>query len=405
MNYLSRRGHGDSEITDKLSSQIAIIHRPMNRLLPLPIGQHVAQYPILQGGMAVEVSGANLAAAVANAGGVGVISTLGLGLNSAYFTSQSGRRPKPNQFFEANRLALIDELQKARELSPDGILGVNVIVATRNYLTLARTAAEQGANLIVTGAGLPMPLPEVLADFPEVAIVPIVSTVQAAQLLCQTWQQKYDRLPDAFVLECPKTSGGHVGVHEEELNNPAYCLQYLLPEMLDYLEHELGVFIPLIAAGGVSDQADIDKMLSLGANGVQIGTRFIATHECDADIRFKEFVLKAKPEDLVIVPSPVGVPGRALRNAFTEQAIAQSPDMDHRCIANCLESCLYRDRKQTYCLLHALNCAARGDVEQGLIFSGSKLGYGDRLVSVAELMAELTQPFAIDHPVPALQGV
>ncbi|HEY9641453.1 MAG TPA: nitronate monooxygenase family protein [Coleofasciculaceae cyanobacterium] len=362
----------------------------------MKIGQHIAQHPIVQGAMAVRVSGANLAGAVANAGGVGVISSLGLGLNSPYFEAQGKR----GNFFNANRLALIDELQKARAISPDGIIGVNILIATRDYPTLARTAAANGANLILTAAGLPLTLPEYTADYPDVALVPMVCGVDAVQTICQTWQQQYHRLPDALIVENAQAVGGHIGTTCETFND---SIAGLMSKILAYL-HQLGANIPLIAAGGIGRRSDVDRMLALGAKGVQVGTRFITTVECDADRRYKEFHLNALPQDRMIVPSPVGKPARALRNAFAEQAVlektvhpnatvrtnAGTSKLERRCIANCLETCLYRDTQQTYCILQALARAAGGDVENGLIFSGTHMGQTERIMSVAEVMAELT---------------
>ncbi|MBE9181472.1 nitronate monooxygenase [Oculatella sp. LEGE 06141] len=355
----------------------------LRSLPPLRIGQHTAHYPIVQGAMAVRVSGASLAGAVANAGGVGVISSLGLGLNSPYF----GTRLRQGTFFIANQLALVDELQKARALSPDGMIGVNILVATKDYSVVARTAAANGANLIITAAGLPLHLPAYTASYPEVALVPMVCGLEAVQTICQTWQQQYDRLPDAFIVENSKAAGGHIGTTCEEFNSQ---IENVLPHIQNYLQNQLQVTIPLIAAGGIWERADVDRMLALGASGVQVGTRFITTEECDADRRYKEFHLNASSGDVVVVPSPVGKPARALRNAFAEKAIAASPDLERRCIANCLENCLCRDHRQSYCILQALAKAACGDVENGLVFSGANVGRAEQILSVAEVMAELT---------------
>jgi len=356
-------------------------------LHPLRIGKHIVQYPIVQGAMAVGVSGAKLAGAVANAGGVGVIASLGLGLHSPDFHQR-----KRNSFFAANRLALIDELTKARNISPDGVMAVNILVATKDYPVLAQTAAAQGANLIITGAGVPVCLPEYTADYPDVALVPSVSNLFSAQLICQTWQRQYNRLPDALIVENCQQVGGHFS-QCEDVNSPGFSIESVIFQLRQYCEEQLGVKIPLIVAGGIGDRTDIDKMLAIGADGVQIGTRFITTEECDAHRRYKDYHLQASAADIVTVPSPVGKPSRALRNSFAEQAMTHSSTtLERRCIANCLETCLYRDTGKTYCLLQALSKAALGDVEHGLIFSGANVGYTDRIMSVTELMAELTQP-------------
>ncbi|BAZ49568.1 2-nitropropane dioxygenase, NPD [Nostoc sp. NIES-4103] len=339
-------------------------------LHPLRIGKHIVRYPIVQGAMAVGVSGAKLAGAVANAGGVGVIASLGLGLHSPNFHQR-----KRGSFFEANRLALIDELTKARTISPDGAIAVNILVATKNYPVLAQTAAAQGANLIITGAGLPLTLPQYTADYPDVALVPSISNLSSAQLICQTWQREYNRLPDALIVENCQLVGGHF-TQCEHVNSSEFSIESLISQLRDYLKQQLGVMIPLIVTGGISDRTDIDRMLAIGADGVQIGTRFITTEECDADQRYKDYHLQACAEDIVTVPSPVGKPSRALRNSFAEQAmIDSSTTLERRCIANCLETCLCRDSGKTYCLLQALAKAARGDVEHGLIFSGANVRY------------------------------
>lgn len=354
-------------------------------LHPLQIGKHIARYPIVQGAMAVRVSGANLAGAVANAGGVGVIASLGIGLDSPYFDKR-----KRKSFFTANKLALIDELTKARNISPDGVIGVNILVATKDYLVLAQTAAAQGANLIITGAGLPLTLPEYTADYPDVALIPTVANVEAAQFLCQTWQSRYNRLPDALIIENCQMIGGHF-TQCEQVNMPGFSIATVIAQLRDYLEKHIGVMIPLIVSGGICDRSDIERMIQIGANGVQIGTRFITTLECDADSRYKERHLQAHAADIVTVPSPVGKPSRALQNFFTEQVITDASTLERRCIANCLEVCLCRDKSKTYCLLQALSQAASGDVENGLIFSGTNIGNTQRIMSVAELMSELVR--------------
>jgi len=342
--------------------------------------------------MGVRISGANLAAAVANAGGIGIISAVALGFNSPYCDHTIANvRQRREQFFEANRLALIDELKLARSLSPQGILGINAMVVAQDYETLVRTAAEYGAQVIISGAGLPFQLPGFTAQYPDVALVPIISTTRAARVICRKWEKQYGRLPDAFVVENPNTAGGHLGAKYEELDQPELNAEQVIPELLTYLREDVGCPIPVIAAGGVWDRADIDRMLALGASGVQMGTRFILTEECDADLRYKEFHLHAKPEDVVVVTSPVGLPGRALRNPFVEKVIAHSTDLEHRCLFNCLHHCRCRDTGELYCIVQALDKAAQGDVENGLVFSGSNAGRAEKIVSVAELMAELCQ--------------
>lgn len=358
----------------------------MTTLPTLQIGNYIARYPIIQGGMGIRISGARLASAVANAGGIGIISAVALGFGSSYFDpKQRGKR----NIFEANRLALIEELQKARQLSPEGIIGINSMVAGQDHETLVRTAAANGANLIIAGAGLPMHLPKYTRDYSDVALVPIISSTRAAKAICRKWQRQHGRLPDAFVVENPNSAGGHLGAKKEELGQPNLSAEQVIPELIRYLREDLQVEIPVIAAGGIWDRSDIDRTLRLGASGVQMGTRFITTDECDADWKYKEYHRDAKSEDVVIVPSPVGLPGRALKNSFAVKAMAQAPDLNKRCFGSCLQVCNCRDRAEHYCIARALDKAARGDVDNGLIFAGSNAGRAERIIPVAELMAEL----------------
>lgn len=356
----------------------------------LQIGLSTARYPIIQGGMGVRISGASLAAAVANAGGIGIISASGLALNSPYFDAdEPNPKKRHQQFLNASQLALIDELNTARYLSPTGIIGVNIMVAAREYELLVRTAVEHGANLIVAGAGLPLQLPTYTQDHPEVALVPIVSSIRAAQVICRKWQRQQGRLPDAFIVEDPQLAGGHLGAAADNLNDPDWAATAVIPGLVSYLKAEFQTPIPVIAAGGIWDQNDIVRALELGAHGVQIGTRFITTYECDADPRYKEFHFNASPEDVRLIPSPVGLPGRALLNPFAEKIMAGTPNPQGKCLANCLKRCKFRDQRETYCILQALDRAARGDVENGVIFAGTNAGRSKRMMSVAELMREL----------------
>jgi NAD(P)H-dependent flavin oxidoreductase YrpB (nitropropane dioxygenase family) len=218
--------------------------------------------------------------------------------------------------------------------------------------------------------------------------VPTVANVDSAQYLCETWKSRYNRLPDALILENCQKVGGHF-TQCEQINVPGFSVGWVIAQVREYLAEKMGVSIPLIVTGGISDRTNIDQMLAMGADGVQIGTRFITTIECDAHQDYKQRHLQAHPEDVVTVPSPVGKPSRALRNPFTEQIMADSSP-ERRCIANCLDICLFRDKGKTYCLLNALAQAARGDIENGLMFSGTNVSQNQHLISVAELMADLT---------------
>jgi nitronate monooxygenase len=354
----------------------------MTEIKPLKIGKHTASLAIMQGAMAVRVSGGNLAGSVAKYGGIGMIASLGLGLKSLELKVQK-------DYFRANKLALIEELNKARLISPQGIIGVNIITAMRDYPDLARTAAANGADLIVAAGGLPLDLPEHVADYPDIALVPMVCGLEALQNICQTWFKRYNRLPDAFVVENSREVGGHIGSTCSESQEP---IAKLVAQISQYIQDNFGRQIPLIIAGGIWDQKDFQKMLDLGAQGVLVGTRFITTDECDAQLAYKKFHLYSQqPNKLTIVPSPVGKPARALSNKFTEEIIAQGHISAKKiCIANCLSTCLYRDQGETYCIISALAKAQSGDMENGLIFSGSNVGRAKELTSVAQVMRELT---------------
>lgn len=361
-----------------------------NPLPSLSIGSKVARYPIIQGGMGIRISGANLAAAVANAGGIGIISAMGLGFNSPYFDPDEPNPKRRHQaFLEANRLALMDELALARRLSPKGIIGINVMVAAREYETMVQVAVEHGADLVIAGAGLPLRLPDYAIANPQVALMPIVSTLRAAQVICRKWQRQHQRLPDGFIVESPRYAGGHLGAKATEIDDPSLSADAVIPELCRYIKDVLKVEIPVIAAGGIVNRGDIEQRLALGASGVQLGTAFITTHECDADPRYKAFHLQGNEQETLLVPSPVGLPGRALRNAFTEKILAGTPNPKGQCIANCLKQCKFRDEQQNYCILQALDRASRGDITTGLVFSGGRSGVFKQLSSVAERIEQL----------------
>ena len=301
----------------------------------LSIGDLVAKVPVIQGGMGVGISLHRLAAAVASEGGIGVIAGAMIGMREP----DVAKNPK-----EANQRALKTELSQARELT-DGILGVNIMVALTDFASLVQTAITERADVIFSGAGLPLDLPKHLysacqekkEDF-KTKLVPIVSSSRAAGIICKKWLSRFDYLPDAFVVEGPK-AGGHLGFKTEEINDPHFSLETLVPAVADTLkefEDKKGKAIPIIAAGGIYTGEDIARFLSLGASGIQMGTRFIATEECDADIRFKEAFMKATPEDITIIKSPVGLPGRALKSRFID-AIEEGK-RNFRCIFKCIST-------------------------------------------------------------------
>ncbi len=351
----------------------------------LTIGKYTSKYPIIQGGMGIRISASKLSAAVANAGGIGVVSTVALGLDSPYYTKE---KATSKDYFSANILALQDELKMARKLSPKGIIGVNCMVAISDYEQMVRTSAEFGAQIIFSGAGLPFGLPDFVSDYPDVAVVPIISSVKAASIIIRKWERVHKRMPDGFVVETPNSAGGHLGAKPEEITDPDFSLEKVIPEVLSYLDKEAQLKIPVVGAGGIFNHEDILKMMGLGAHAVQLGSRFVCTDECDASDEFKELFMKAKKEDIVIVKSPVGMPGRAIRNEFTER-FEKGLDVDDKCFAKCLKHCACRDNRETYCIASVLDKAQRGNIAEGLFFAGSNAWRIKKIVPVQTLMDEL----------------
>ena len=273
----------------------------------LRIGSFTSDIPIIQGGMGVRVSLASLSSAVANEGGIGTISSIGLGDIEA----------SKQEYERISREALIKEIRKAKSKT-DGHLAVNFMGVLSNVNDLIKSSIDEGIKMIVFGAGLPMKLPDLVND-PSVNLVPIISSARVAELILRIWDKRYERTADGLILEGP-LAGGHLGFSEEQLEHPQeYSLEKLLPEVLESIklyEDKYSKKIPVITAGGIYDGKDIARMLSLGASGVQMGTRFVCTKECGVSQEFKQAYLDAKEEDIVIIKSPVGMPGRAIRNEF-----------------------------------------------------------------------------------------
>ena len=296
----------------------------------LRIGDLVAKVPIIQGGMGIGVSLSGLASAVADQGGIGVIATAGMGI----LAPDSGA-----DYIEASINVLREEIRKAKEATK-GILGVNIMVALTNFADMVETSISEGIDVILSGAGLPLDLPKYLKDGVKTKLVPIISSAKAARIICKRWLARYNKLPDAFVVEGPM-AGGHLGFRSEQLDDPVYALEKIIPEVVETVgifERENGVKIPVIAAGGIYTGADILEFIRLGAAGVQMGTRFVATHECDADIEFKNTYIAAKQEDLIIIESPVGLPGRAIKNDFID-SICRGLKKPFQCPYHCITSC------------------------------------------------------------------
>lgn len=351
---------------------------------PLVIGDLEAKIPIVQGGMGVGISLSGLASAVANEGGIGVIATADIGMDESDFLRDPSK---------ANVRALKKEIRKARELTK-GILGANIMVALTDYSNLVMTAIEEGIDIIFSGAGLPLNLPGFLQKDSKTKLVPIVSSARAAGIIAKKWKNSFNYLPDAVVVEGP-LAGGHLGFSEEHISDPDYALEKIIPEVIEALElykTKDGSPIPVIAAGGIYTGADIYKFFQLGAAGVQMATRFVTTHECDANIRFKEAYINAKESDIAIIKSPVGMPGRAIRNAFLDE-VSQGKRKPFKCPYHCLKTC---DPKNTpYCISFALINAKKGNLSHGFAFAGSNAYRASEIISVKELIAILKKEYEI----------
>lgn len=353
----------------------------MNTLPVLKLGRHQPRYPLIQGGMGVGISGPVLSGTVALHGAVGTIASVGLAVNSPHYNGKN--------YFEANQEAVKDALAKARDIAPAGVLAVNCMVALTDYELHVRSACEGGTNIIISGAGLPLKLPGYTKDFPDVALVPIVSSKKAADLIVRRWEKLYNRLPDGFVVETPQYAGGHLGVTKaEQVNDEAFSLERVVPELVEHLENELKLDIPVIAAGGIWDRKDMMHAFSLGARGVQMGTRFACTFEGDASEGFKQAYIDAKEEDVVLIQSPAGLPGRALKNPFIKKYLEGHVE-SKPCIANCLTHCRYKKTRETFCIAQALVDSFNGNWEEGLFFCGSNVTRADRMEHVEDIIKEL----------------
>ncbi|QGY41406.1 nitronate monooxygenase [Pseudodesulfovibrio cashew] len=360
------------------------------QLPSLSFGDLTAKLPIIQGGMGVGISLSGLASAVANEGGIGVIATSMIGMRDP----QRAKDPEG-----ADHRSLIEEIRKARSKMTDGLLGVNIMCALTNYSDMVKTSIREGVDVIISGAGLPMDLPGYLREVKEemkqevkTKLIPIVSSGRAANILCKKWMKKFDYLPDGFVVEGPK-AGGHLGFKAEQLEEPEYQLERIVSDVIAAVRpfresHKKD--IPVIAAGGVYTGEDIAKFLEMGAAGVQMGTRFVATHECDADEAFKRAYVNAKQEDVTIIKSPVGLPGRALKNAFLD-AVASGLKHPKKCVHKCLHSCA--EENSPYCIAQALVNAYRGKLNAGFAFAGANAYLVDKIVSVKELMNSLKDEY------------
>jgi len=348
----------------------------VNKIPSLFIGDLEINPPIIQGGMGVRVSGSRLASAVANEGCAGIIASVGLG---AYEDASASK------FVELNNDALRSEIRKARSLT-NGIIGVNVMVVLSNYEELVKICVEEKVDMIICGSGLPMDLPKQTAGS-DIKLIPIVSSARAFNIIYRKWKQNYNRVPDAVILEGPM-AGGHLGFsYDEVINNTARPLEELVKELVDYIA-PLEETIPVIAAGGIFDGNDIAKFLKIGAAGVQMATRFVCTTECDVHDDFKQAYLSATKDDIAIINSPVGLPGRVIRNAFTERAML-GETIPFKCPHHCLRSC--NPRTAPYCIAKVLADASKGHLLNAFVFAGSNAYRCTEIVSVKTLVDQLTE--------------
>ncbi len=357
----------------------------MSNIPALKIGDLVAKVPIIQGGMGVGISLSSLAGAVAKEGAIGVISAAEIGMieEKDFF-----QHPQ-----EANKRALRKEIRKAKDISGGGIIGINIMIAMSEFEELCIVAAQEKADIIFAGAGLPLtvPIDEIRKNNTKFGV--IVSSARATELIFRYWDRHYKDMPDCVVVEGPK-AGGHLGFRYEEIFDPNFALEKITPPVIDVVkkyEEKYSKKIPVVAAGGIYSGEDIYFFMNeVGVDGVQMGTRFVATHECDADIKFKEAYIKAKKEDVVIIKSPVGLPGRAINNKFLED-VKKGKKQPFKCIWQCLKGCDYK--KAPYCITQALVNAQKGKFAGGFAFAGENVYRVDKIVSVKELIDELVEGY------------
>ena len=349
---------------------------------PLQIGNLKVDVPIIQGGMGVCISLSGLAAAVANEGGAGIISAVGIGMTEPNYRKH---------FRESNLIAFRKQIRKART-ETTGVLGANIMLAVSDYEDLLKVAIEEGLDMVILGAGLPLHKPESISDdlfrYTDTKFIPKVSSAKATRLIFSYWSTKHSRIPDAVVIE-GSLAGGHLGFKMAELDNSPASLESIVKETKEVLkpfEQKHGRRIPIIAGGGIYTGKDIHKIMEAGANAVKMGTRFVTTHECDADIKFKESYLKASKDDITLIQSPVGLPGRVIKNEFVEQ-IKNGMKKPVKCPWKCLKNCNFKE--VPYCIAEALFNAGQGDMENGFAFAGTNAYRATKIESVKEVMASL----------------
>lgn len=352
----------------------------------LRIGKFTAPLPIIQGGMSVGISLSGLASAVANEGGIGVIGAAAIGMLESDFATN---------YREANRRALRKEIRKARALTK-GLIGVNILMALTDFDDLWQVAIEEEVDFVFAGAGLPINDPSTISfkelEHLHTSFIPIVSSGRAVKIIFSQWSKKFGFVPDAVVVEGP-LAGGHLGFKREQIVDPRFRLENLVKEVRETIkpfEKEFQKDIAVIAAGGIYSGEDIYRFLQLGADGVQMATRFVATHECDADEAFKQAYLQAKKEDIMIIQSPVGLPGRAIRNQFLDQ-VEEGKKNPYRCPWHCLKTCDYT--RAPYCISMALTKAQKGILSAGFAFAGENVHRINEITTVKQLILTLKKEY------------
>src|SRR6056297_2962583 len=339
----------------------------------LNINGLIPKLPLVQRGMAVGISLSNLAAAVANAGGIGVIGTAGIGFQE---------KKHQDDFRKADLRALENEIKKTRKRT-NGIIGVNIMVALSNYNDMVKTAVKNCIDVIFSGAGLPLELPGLVPEKSKTKLVPIISSLKAAKVIIKGWLRYFNRLPDAFVLEGPQ-AGGHLGFKREFLDSKHnHYLEEVIPSIKEFLYTIPEKRIPLIAGGGVFSKKESDKLFAIGADGIQVGTSFIATQECDAHPAFKDTIINANESDIKIINSPVGMPGRAIKNKFLDD-VERGIKKPFTCPYQCIRTCNFK--KAPYCIAKALYSASIGDFDNGFAFSGTNAALINRISTVSEVI-------------------
>ena len=355
----------------------------LTKMKELVIKDKIAKLPIVQGGMGIGISLSNLASAVANEGGIGVISAAGIGM----FYDKEGR-----SFEENNIFGLKHEIRKAKTMT-NGLLGVNIMVALTNFGDLVTTALDEDIDFIFAGAGLPLDLPKYKKDHHNTKLVPIISSGRAARLLAKKWIKNYNYVPDAFVLEGPK-AGGHLGFKKGKVDDKENRLENLLidvKENIAVFEETYQKQIPIIVGGGIYTGGDINHFLELGASGVQMATRFVTTFECDASDAFKQSYIDAKVEDIVYIDSPVGLPGRAIRNEFLNE-VAKGHKHPFACPYDCIITC--KKEEAPYCITLALINANKGKFKNGFAFAGTNAYLAEKIISVKTVIEAIKEEFS-----------